>query len=398
MSTFSGYMFESSELQEPVLPDVDVESIVKDEDVEAAYEENMVEAAARIVAESTINWNNILEACTITEFCYLEENHQEFVYEAGALSSFFEKAKKFFLNIWEKIKAIFKKAMMQFTSIFSSDKDFINKYEKTIISAKNQGFKEGKEDAEIAIYPFPWLTHGADSFKSDGPTETAVIDNGKVETIVTDLKLGSTGNAEEWKKANDKFDSDVKDTVKEEYRASWLTTAAKYSSYNWSGSTADAAEFTSELKNILNGSDTKEDVKVADVISDTIKYLKDSAKIKKALNKYLKDSKTAIDKEIKALNAFDKTLKSSYEKKDTEEGQIAGAKHSIITKYIDLRRFETSLITTIDAAVIQSLKACSSQCKSVCVKAVSLAKTTKHEGATITSESSMSLLDGIDLV
>ena len=122
MSTFSGFLMEG-ELSEPKLPEVDVESIVKDEDVQAAYEENFVEAAARVSAEAQVNWNKIMEACTITEFACLESTGQEFLYEAGNLSAFFEKVKAFFKNLWQKIQSIFKKAAMQFNAMISNDKE-----------------------------------------------------------------------------------------------------------------------------------------------------------------------------------------------------------------------------------------------------------------------------------
>ena len=36
-----------------------------------AFEDNFIVAGARVCAENTANMNNIMEACSIMEFCYL---------------------------------------------------------------------------------------------------------------------------------------------------------------------------------------------------------------------------------------------------------------------------------------------------------------------------------------
>ena len=108
--------------------------------IEAKYD-NPFEDGMRIYAESENNYNNIMKAIAIDELNVLESTGTEMIYEAGALKSFFGKMKEFFLNLWEKIKGIFKKFFAKMNALILKDKDFVKKYKAALIDVKIKDFK-----------------------------------------------------------------------------------------------------------------------------------------------------------------------------------------------------------------------------------------------------------------
>lgn len=387
MSTFSGFLMEG-ELSEPKLPEVDVESIVKDEDVQAAYEENFVEAAARVSAEAQVNWNKIMEACTITEFACLESTGQEFIYEAGNLSAFFEKVKAFFKNLWQKIQSIFKKAAMQFNAMISNDKDFLNKYKKTINNAINSELK--KENIEVDIYKdYVFLTKDADAICGSG-SQIADKDNmGTVSNVAGVFGLAASGS-KSWEDIAKEITEDMVSDKVDEYRAKLI----KVVDSSYSSNDASDKEFKSDLVNALRGSDSKDSVAIKEAASTAVSFLEGSSKLKSTLNTMLKQNKKEIDKALTDINKLEKDLNKAMSE-NGKDGKKAGSQHTVVNKGIQLLKSQKTIYATFSSTILQELKNCSKQCKSVCVKVVSSAK---HEAATVTSEGSMSLLDGLDLI
>ena len=156
MSVFGRYLTEGSSLSDipSEIEDVTLESLLEDDSIQPC-EENFLVAGARICTENTINLNSIMEACAIGEFQYFEESGTEMIYEAGALSKFFESAKNFFKKLWEKIQGLFKKAIMFFNSKTKDDKAFFNKYKKDINAARNNNYG----DKEIDIYDYEFYNN-----------------------------------------------------------------------------------------------------------------------------------------------------------------------------------------------------------------------------------------------
>ena len=115
MSVYSRFMLESSTGNESFLEDVDVDKLMYESAIEEAFESDSYEAAMRCVSENTANYNSIMQACAISEFCYFEENGVEMVYTEGTLSDWKDSAIAFFRKVWDKIQSIFKKVLMQFT-------------------------------------------------------------------------------------------------------------------------------------------------------------------------------------------------------------------------------------------------------------------------------------------
>ena len=402
MSTYSNFLFEGEGCK-PVLNDVTADSLIKDEDIKAAYEESSLEAGARCVMEATQNWNNIMRACTIQEFNYLEENGSELVYEDAILESFGQSVRSFFINLWEKIKAIFKKALMQFSSWVTSDKDFINKYKKTILSAVNGELK--KEDIEVSIYKdYVFMQDGFDKTTAAGMSEVEKIEFNSLQEIVKFTEIGTSGSLDDYenlKAINEKIDDDVINDIIESERAAAIKSIK--SNYSFNDSSVTASEFTKELQNRFRGSDEKDDVKIGDAVLPAIKFLENSKKIKSDLEKGLNAKKT-IDSAIKSAEKLQKQLSKDMTAKENNEGESTigktkGQQHTLTTKGIRILKASRTMCLTINSVGLQELKNCSRQCKSVCVKAVSSAKVKKvGESGSVTTESSMSLLDGLELI
>jgi hypothetical protein len=95
------------------------------------YIENYHEAALAVVAETESNYNALMMAIGIHENKQIRESG-EAVYTEGALSSFWEKVKKFFVSLWAKIKGIFNKFMSRFDAQFKGGKAFFDKYKKQL--------------------------------------------------------------------------------------------------------------------------------------------------------------------------------------------------------------------------------------------------------------------------
>lgn len=390
MSTFSGFL--ESEGTTSATPDVDIEEIVKDDDIKAAFEESAIESAMRCVAENTINWNSILEACTIEEFCYLEENKQEMVYEDSRIKDFFTAARNFFLKIWEKIKSIFKKAAMQFMAFAKSDGDFIKKYKKDIVKAKNTGFNgEKTADIEVNVYAYPFFNKGNCSWDGIFNGETIQYSNiDSISTFVKDVGVSapSKNDVESWKKVNKELNES--DKIPDKLNSIRSAMLKKVDS---SASDTDKNSFKKDLNEAFKGD--KDSKKLVEVIDDAITFLEGSKKCTKALDDALKASKKSIDGSIRALNSLEKEYDKGSGNSEDSAAALKGQQHTTITKAIDFMKAIKDIEISFNAAAITNLKGYSRQCKGICVKAVSKAK---HESTTMTMESDMSLLSGLNLV
>lgn len=402
MAVFSNYFVENEVENYSLLADVDADSILADEDIETPFEESSIETAARLVAESTMNYNRIMEACAIMELNFLEENGREFIYEADG-TGFFDKAKEFFLKIWEKIQALFKKAIAQFNSWFTSDKDFIRKYEKSIRSGRNADWK----DKEINIYPYPYLkNNGLNVFES--VTFSIAEKEGKT---ITEANLNADGiktlfnkSAEELKTIIEKeLDNESMEDYKDGLRAGVLATVASKAGVTYNGSTATSKEFSEELHTILQGGETSKTSEKfnADLIDAAINFLKNSEGIKKTMNESIKTTKNNIDQILREIESLKKTYNKQREEEDPKNdegrGKKAGYCHTICSKAITFHKDCKQILMTAQGIALNTLKACSRQSKAICVKAIGHVGESTEPGA-FEEDGATGLLGSIQLV
>lgn len=424
MSVYSNFMLESvgGKSSAEYLPTVDVDSLLESNDIVAAFEENSYEAAMRCVAENSQNYNAIMEACAIQEFCYLEENGTEMVYTEGTLSSWKDSAIAFFKKVWDKIQSIFKKVLMQFASWSKSDKDFLKKYEKDLNRKANSGFG----DTEVKVYHYPAFLDkdGAEAIKDavDAAEQAGLLkdlQNNSAETAIAAIaKLANssvTMNSKESledavKKLNE--DNDIIGDELDKVRARMVNSIKS----GIAGDECSANEFAKYIAEAYQGDTTKDDVALGTALEKAKNFLKFSDKAKTELGKLLTTNKKSIDNAIKAVTNFAKVLDKggTYTDKDgntsshvgrskdssTPEANISGLKHSLANKAIGFLKAEKNILTQFNGASLQHLKACSRQCKAVCVKAATYIdkdKNYKNESA-FQSESATSLLGSIEMI
>lgn len=415
MSVYGGFGNIDHINESSVLPDIDAESLLMDESVIPCFEDNFITAGARICAENTINMNKIMEACIIEEFCYLEENGTEMIYEEGKLNSFFTKVKNFFLKLWEKIKSIFKKAILMFDQHAKSDKEFLNKYKKELNQAGNKGF----EDKEIPIFKYIWYTKAdtdkslTDMFKADkfkGMGIDTAMQNVQTHSKATDVidMINNFENAqydddsEDCKKAVSNIEDKLKIINEQDWRTDYLDTVRatliKTLSSTYTNSETSASDFAKDIKEVIQGDETnKEDVSLYTALNYAKIFLDNKAKnVTANLDHALKLWKSNIDTLVKSLENKQKEFTKSNDKNITKVTRANNFKHTILSAAVSILQSEKNIGITFHSHVIQGIKACSAQSRAICVQAINYKKP-KNESTDLFEESG-SLLDNVELV
>lgn len=412
MAVFGNYIVESSDIYESILPDVDAESLMMDESVEPCHEDNFLVAGARICAENVENMNRIMEACAIQEFCYFEENGVEMVYEGNAITSFIDKAKAFFMKLWQKIQGIFKKAIMIFSSKAKEDKDFVSKYKTELNKAKHGDYG----DTEVSVYKYIFYEKKfaglglEDTSVSDTAVEDAcknVADLANVPNLNKNIeRLASLTEVNEEDATTKKLLEDIRSDISTVQESDWkedfkdYTRGALVEILDSSASDSiSSSEFAKEIAEACQGDSSKDSVNLSTAVNWAVPYLESSKDIITSLDKWLKSWKKMFDNELRALNKAAKELDKFTGKKDTPSGagRAAGYLHTVISAAIGLDEFSKNIGVSFHSAIIQQIKACSGQSKAICVQAVHYKKP-KNESYSYTEESTGSLLDNIELI
>lgn len=411
MSVYSNKISAINSINE--LSDISVESLLMDESVNPCSEDNFITAGARICAENTINMNNILEACAIEEFCYLEENGTEMVYEGGKLDSFFTKIKNFFLKLWEKIKSIFKKAILMFDSHAKKDKDFLNKYKKELNQASNKGFG----DKEVSIFKYIWYTGykieknmsdlwDANEFKSMEDIDTAITNicaGAGVSTLPQEIdKLSNDTRPDDdagLKQDIDKIEDKIKTINEQDWRDddSDGLRGLFIDFLGGSDSPVSASEFAKEIKEAIQGGESaKDEYSLSTAVNWARNFLESSDNIKKSFDNSLKLWKRDIDSTVKSLERKQKEFIKDSSKEPNNKRRANNYKHSVISAAIAIMQIDKNIGITFHSNIIQGIKACSAQSRSICVQAINYKKP-KNESTDIFGESG-SLIDNVELI
>lgn len=386
---------------------VDIQDIMDSDNIEKINRElnsgetqNLGVMAAKCCAENTINFNAIMEACAIEEFCVFEESGVEMLTEAS-VSGFFEAAKNFFKKIWEKIQSIFKKVAMQFASWSKNDKEFFNKYKKDITKVQTDN-PNGFSDVEVKVYEYPVfknlslqdITKSIEDANNFTPTTIEEV----LDTF--DIKISTHATGDEWQEALKKFRENQSDYTEEFLDA---CRAGLLSDIGYKSDSCSASEFSKEITELCQGDTSKDTVKLTSVLDNALATLAGSDKIKSELNKLLNANKKAIDRAIKVVTKYQKEFdkdrgKLGSDNKVTEDSKIAGAKYGFCTVLIGLLKQAKNIQITYDGAVLQHYKAYTRQCKAICVKAATFVPKSRNESASFQTESSSSLLGSIEMI
>lgn len=356
------------------LPSVDYDTLLSDESVEACHENSSIEAALRICYESTVNWNRIKEACAADEITCLESTGQEMIYEGAKLDAFIDKAKAFFQNLWKKVQEMFKKVLIQFSSWFQSDKDFLNKYKKDIQKSQNTKGDFGDKEIDVYLYQYYEGKASYDDLASVG-LDSYIAKSKELKDMVDGDALKSK-DLKELQETNKEFDKEKVTELLDQIRADICGT---------SSNAVSAAEFKKEYIDSVRGDSSKTSEKLVNMIPKAIKFLEESAKIKTALNKLLQNCKKEIDAAIKKCESARKTLNKLTQGAANDENQKAGVVHTLLGKGIDVLKSTREVLIQANGFELQCLKECSRQSKAICVKAVSYVKPkdSTNESATV---------------
>lgn len=350
---------------------------INDADIIAqeCFEDNMHTAALRVVAESESNWNQIMQAMAIQELAAYEETGDADYYVTEAGEGFLSSVKAFFKKLLEKIKGIFNKFISIVDSWAKSDKDFVNKYKKKILSANTKDF-------EFQGYEFTYNEFNPegvrDKFKNH--YKFAAFDKNKKDTY-DEMTKNLRG---------DELEDELDD-----YRGSIINTV---SSKGFSGK-SDSSDFSKDLFEALrNGESSKETIdnispiNYLNIISKTEDIKK---KGKKAYDNMQKGINDAIKECDRLGNEISKPLPKG-EAGDTKEVKDAKASYVALSgAYSGWLRNIESINTTAYGAWLQAVKDQNRQAKAVCVKLMSYAP--KNESTSYYEEGG-SLLGNIRMI
>lgn len=305
------------------------------------------EAALNIVVEGEDNYNRIMQAVGIDEYNYFEENGTEMIYEAADIKGFFGKIKAFFVNLLQKVKGLIKKFIALFDSYTKSDKEFVNKYRRTLLGVNTKDF-------EYKGYKFAdgKLTSFGDCDAVLGKITQTVNGLGKDQEAFTKK---SQAECETFLTATSDV-SDIEDKMR----------GAALQAVGGSNSAINASEYSKELFMLYrSGEDTKD--KLDNIsISQQLGYIsgtKDAVKAGQDAEKTFTKSTNTILKNI------DKAASNlSKEKKDNVEEQSKQIQAT--NRYYTLLKSAQGMVITAVGAYLTALKDRNRQAKSICVAAM----------------------------
>lgn len=324
------------------------ESIADIEEIMPKYE-NFDEASLCNILEADRNYQNIMEAIALNEYDYFQATGEEIVYEAGGLSSFFSKVKAFFVNLYQKIKGLFKKFIALIDSYVKDDKDFVNKYRRQLLSVNTKDF-------EYKGYEF-------DDSKISGINIESCMNKAYKETELPELNASSTeieNVDDKLKKVEDQ--SDMTDKMR----------GAALGQAGGSSSPIDTGEFSKELFMLFRKGEDSKDTLDKISVSDQIGYIINYGDTKKKAEKSFKDLEKSINNTLRTLDKLEKDAVSKVpgktedeKKKDFQDAQSKFVRgiHACIT----YTKIKLSIGQTINGALLTALKDRSRQAKSICV-------------------------------
>mgnify|MGYP000847703861 CR=1 FL=1 len=317
--------------------------------IECQYEPG-IEAAYHIVAESEANYNAIMQAVGIHELAVFESTGAEMIYEAADVKGFMEKVKQFIMNIWEKIKGLFRKFFAMLNSFLKTDKEFINKYKKHLLQINTRDFK-------YKGFVFTNLSYDLNAASS----KMENIFKGKVK----DIELDADGKAEIVEKMRGVIDN---------------------SSY-------DAGEFSKELfKFFRNGEEAKDDLDNISVTQELLN-ISDNSRLKKEAQKAYSDLEKVIKKNLRDV---EKEGNDIIKKTKTEEEMKKAADDmKSYSNSVYFIKEQLNILQIINGAKLQAIKDQNRQSKAICVALMNYKP--KNESYSFEDSMNESFLSGVIL-
>lgn len=413
-------------LNEGEIDGTSIEELEYDPSIEADPTETIEECVLRAVHQMNQNWFLLEKAFNIDGLsCFLESGDPllQAINEASS-DGFFEKVKSWFKKLWEKIQEIFKNALMYFNSKFASSSSFYNKYKKSFYEAlHSKTFSNFKFNG----YPFNGMitlvasggnleNGAADVFDTDN-FYNAIAKLKELKGIATHansgefandtykikldsddkFKHGEDGSTNDYEKDQDdklkehrkaiddyrkklEFGSDEKNDILEAVRQQMY----KQVSGSASSSPLTSDEYKQELNEYLKGNNAqKEELEIdSHSLTKAFEDLKDYNKLKTRIEKWMRNIKRALDKDIKTVDKLQKNHLKLIRNKDEHTGKkdIAGLQMYYVSAYIDILKSMKVIATQTQGILLSNLKEYMGQTRAIVAKVITY-NAAKHESA-----------------
>lgn len=332
--------------------DTSFESLEENTSLNINENMSLVEAAMNSIAITEENWNAIQREIALTELAYVEETGEDFVYNEATGTSFIDTVKGFFKNIWEKIKALFRKFLVILGSYTKNDKDFVKKYSKDIVAA----MKNIPSEASIKGYNY---TLGEYKNKLSKPSVTEVINFSQ--------KLCGGGDF-------------ATIGAKTNYDYAEVMEAARAEVLGISGGLT-SSEFNEEMYKLLRG---KEDSKIdIDLDAGLVNQAMNELNNMKTIRKEAKDAYNALSKIFtkvdKELTDMSKKVTKDLPNKDDKAAKLGGDVLTGVNRVMGVAKGMAGVLQTANGIFLSACKEASRQYKAICVKVVTY-KNIKESG------------------
>ena len=306
------------------------------------------EAALNIVVEGEDNYNRIMQAVGIDEYNYFEENGVEMIYEAADVKGFFAKIKAFFVNLLQKIKGLIKKFISLFDSYTKSDKDFINKYRRHLLTVNMKDFEyKGYKFSDDKLNSF-------DADAASNSTKDEVKDINKIFTSA------SKDDCQTFLDAT----SDINE-LEDKMRGGLL------SYLGGSANELSAGEFSKELFMLYRSGEDSKEVLENISISDQLKYISETKDAVKKGQKVESDFNKATKKILSDLDKTERDLVKTVPSKDnTVDSSLQSTRIQAVSRVYTLTKSVQGMVVTAIGAYLTALKDRNRQAKSICVSAM----------------------------
>lgn len=323
------------------------ESLEEDTSLNINEGMSLMEAAINSVALIEENWNAIQREIALTELAYAEEYGTEFVYTEATGTGFIAKAKEFFKNIWEKIKALFRKFLIILGSYTKDDKEFVRKYSKDITAA----MKNIPSDATFKGYKYT-LPRWAEYVDAVG---------GLFDIAKTVMGFSEVGEA--LYKAYGSYKNYDHTEVLDKTRGELL---------GKSNTGVDASEFNQFIFEVLrNDQDSKDDMDLtAGLVNTAMGELQNMKTIRKEASKAYKGLEKIFKNFDKDLENANKDIVKKMPTAKNEDAEAAGVMMTGINRILAVSKGAAASLQTGNGIFLTACKEASRQYKAICVRVV----------------------------
>ena len=311
---------------------------------------SILETGYLILEESERNWNTFMKAVGLQELNYFQNTNEDMVYTEANVSEFFSTAIAWFKSLFAKIKGLFDKFIAKITSIVRSDEVFVKKYKNKIIEgAKNlpdtvkfKGYEINEKLHDFKLSTDAGMTNESDplsficSYLSIDKKD--LKDEKKVDEAITEWKTG---------------------TLREELKATLMSLLLQ------GDICSDEKEFPNMLKTYFIGEKKELDKSYLSSADEFIAIISGAKQQKEAAKETFNTIKDKINKSINAIENIGKDNNSASVK--LGKCVIEGLKDEL---FIDEKAYSVQL---------ECLKKDVAQSKSICVKLIGFAASSKKE-------------------